>query len=97
MAPLHPSGVSPLHRGLIILVEFPNQQFREANDLLLFSRIANEQGFSERGFKGSVSDYFHDQSNGLLQLTFDVVGPVLVSNDYEYYGKNVPPDDQPEE
>jgi M6 family metalloprotease-like protein len=91
--PIKGSGVSPLHRGLIILVEFPNQRFREENDLLLFSRIANEQGFSERGFKGSVSDYFHDQSNGLLQLTFDVVGPVLVSNDYEYYGKNVPPDD----
>ena len=93
VAPPHLSGGSPLHRGLIILVEFPNQRFREENDLLLFSRIANEQGFSERGFKGSVSDYFHDQSNGLLQLTFDVVGPVLVSNDYEYYGKNVPPDD----
>ena len=92
--PMEGPGVAPpLHRGLIILVEFPNQRFREENDLLLFSRIANEQGFSERGFKGSVSDYFHDQSNGLLQLTFDVVGPVLVSNDYEYYGKNVPPDD----
>ena len=92
--PMEGPGVAPpLHRSLIILVEFPNQRFREENDLLLFSRIANEQGFSERGFKGSVSDYFHDQSNGLLQLTFDVVGPVLVSNDYEYYGKNVPPDD----
>ena len=92
--PMEGPGVAPSpHRGLIILVEFPNQRFREENDLLLFSRIANEQGFSERGFKGSVSDYFHDQSNGLLQLTFDVVGPVLVSNDYEYYGKNVPPDD----
>ena len=80
--PMEGPGVAPsLHRGLIILVEFPNQRFREENDLLLFSRIANEQGFSERGFKGSVSDYFHDQSNGLLQLTFDVVGPVLVSND----------------
>jgi M6 family metalloprotease-like protein len=92
VAPPHLSGGSPLRHGLIILVEFPNQQFREENDLVLFDRIANERGFSERGFKGSVSDYFHDQSNGLLQLSFDVVGPVMMSNDYEYYGKNVPPD-----
>ena len=87
-----PEAPSP-RRGLIILVEFQNKQFREENDRVMFDRIANEKGFSERGFKGCVSDYFRDQSNGMLDLTFDVVGPVLVSNDYEYYGKNVPPDD----
>ena len=57
-----------------------------------FNRIANEKGFSERGFKGCVSDYFRDQSNGMLDLTFDVIGPVTINNDFEYYGKNVGPD-----
>ena len=79
-------------RGLIILVEFQNKQFREENDRVMFDRIANEKGFSERGFKGSVSDYFRDQSNGMLDLTFDVIGPVTINNDFEYYGKNVGPD-----
>ena len=79
-------------RGLIILVEFQNKQFREENDRVMFDRIANEKGFSERGFKGCVSDYFRDQSNGMLDLTFDVIGPVTINNDFEYYGKNVGPD-----
>ena len=87
-APPTPSS----RKGLIILVEFTNKQFRSENDHVLFERIANERGFSERGFKGSVSDYFRDQSGGMLDLTFDVIGPVTVSNDYEYYGKNVGPD-----
>lgn len=80
-------------KGLIILVEFANKKFRSGNDRNLFDRIANERGFSEKGFKGSVSDYFRDQSGGMLDLTFDVIGPVTVNNDYEYYGKNVGPDD----
>ena len=80
-------------KGIIILVEFTNKQFRDENDRDLFDRIANERGFSERGFKGCVSDYFRDQSGRMLDLTFDVIGPVTVSNDYEYYGKNVGPDD----
>ena len=79
-------------RGLIILVEFQNKQFREENDRVMFNRITNEKGFSERGFKGCVSDYFRDQSNGMLDLTFDVIGPVTINNDFEYYGKNVGPD-----
>ena len=79
-------------RGLIILVEFQNKQFREENDRVMFDRITNEKGFSERGFKGCVSDYFRDQSNGMLDLTFDVIGPVTINNDFEYYGKNVGPD-----
>ncbi|MBR6945852.1 MAG: M6 family metalloprotease domain-containing protein [Prevotella sp.] len=86
-----PEAPSP-RRGLIILVEFQNKQFREENDRVMFDRIANEKGFSERGFKGCVSDYFRDQSNGMLDLTFDVIGPVTINNDFEYYGKNVGPD-----
>jgi M6 family metalloprotease-like protein len=86
-----PEAPSP-RRGLIILVEFQNKQFREENDRVMFNRIANEKGFSERGFKGCVSDYFRNQSNGMLDLTFDVIGPVTINNDFEYYGKNVGPD-----
>ncbi len=89
---LQPSPLTGPQKGLIILVEFTNKKFRSGNDLNLFDRIANERGFSEKGFKGSVSDYFRDQSDGMLDLTFDVLGPVTVSNDYEYYGKNVGPD-----
>lgn len=75
-------------KGLIILVEYPNMQFMSGNDTVLYSRICNEPGFSEGNFRGSVYDYFRDQSYGEFELTFDVVGPVMMPQNYEYYGKN---------
>ncbi len=75
-------------RGLIILVEFSDLAFRAANDSLLYTRICNEENFSERGFHGSVHDYFLAQSYGKFDLTFDIVGPVPLSNNYKYYGSN---------
>lgn len=75
-----------LRKGLIILAEFQNKFFADGHDQPFFSRMANERGFCEGRFKGSVSDYFHDQSNGQFELDFDVVGPIRVSQNYEYYG-----------
>ena len=74
-------------KGLIILAEFQNKAFAAAHDRAFFERVANERGFCEGSFKGSVKDYFLDQSSGLFELDFDVVGPVKVSRDYEYYGQ----------
>jgi len=76
-------------KGLIILAEFQNLTFQAGHDKALYNRIANERGFTnEMGFKGSVKDYFIDQSEGQFELDFDVVGPVTVSQEYAYYGKN---------
>ena len=76
-------------KGLIILVEFSNMQFLPANDSLLYTRICNEEGFSEGRFRGSVYDYFKAQSYNEFELTFDVVGPVQMDTTYQYYGKDV--------
>lgn len=73
-------------KGLIILVDFPDKQFRSGHDKALYEQIANEKGYSENGFRGSVSDYFSAQSNGVFDLEFDVVGPVRASKSYKYYG-----------
>jgi len=76
-------------KGLIILVEFSDVSFSASNDKTLYTRIANEEGFtSSEGFVGSVADYFKAQSGGIFQLTFDVVGPVKLSKSYSYYGAN---------
>lgn len=81
-------------RGLIILVEFEDKSFRETNNLTFYQRFANEEGFTTPdGFRGSVHDYFLDQSRGLFNLTFDVVGPINVGKEYSYYGENTGPDD----
>jgi len=76
-------------RGIIILVEFSDTQFAAGHDSAYFHRIANEQAFSsDEGFKGSVSDYFRDQSLGQLRLQFDIFGPVRLPNPHKYYGAN---------
>lgn len=75
-------------KGLIILVNFSDVAFQSVNDNALYQRIANEENFSYGNFKGSIHDYFYDQSEGLFELTFDVVGPVTVSKRQSYYGEN---------
>ena len=75
--------------GLIILVEFPDKQFMPGNDQAFWNRVANEPGYyDEHGFRGSMRDYFHDQSYGQFTLDFDVVGPVMMPHGYAYYGTN---------
>ena len=77
-------------KGLIILAQFPDMQFQEEHTKELYQRIANEEGFSEMGFKGSIKDYFKAQSYGTFELDFDIAGPVTLPESYAYYGENKP-------
>lgn len=76
-------------RGLIILAQFPNSKFSMDDPQAFFNRFANEIGFHDGNFQGSVRDYFLAQSGGQFDLEFDVKGPVTVANNYQYYGRNV--------
>lgn len=51
-------------RQLVVLAAFADKTFTDVNPLQLWNRIFNEEGFSEEKFKGSVHDYFYDQSYG---------------------------------
>ena len=76
-------------KGLVILVNFTDVKFQDENDNARYKRILNEKDYtSKEGHKGSVNDYFHDQSNGQFNLTFDVVGPYQLKNKQSYYGGN---------
>ena len=75
-------------KALVILVNFSDVNFAEGHDNALFQRIANEVGFNEGNFVGSMYDYFYAQSEGQFELTFDVLGPVTVSKTQSYYGGN---------
>ena len=74
-------------KGLIILAEFQDKQFLPEHNRSYYERVANERGFSEGDYRGSVKDYFLSQSRQQFELDFDVVGPVTVSHDYKYYGQ----------
>lgn len=76
-------------KGIVILAEFPDVHFKEGHDAAKYKEILNTPGYTtDEGFKGSVADYFHDQSNGLFELGFDVLGPYVAANNSEYYGQN---------
>ena len=80
------NSISGNKKGLVILVDFPDRKM--LYDLPEYVDFFNKEGYSGFGMSGSVHDYFYDQSYGRFNLTFDVVGPVTVSREYAYYGKN---------
>ncbi len=74
-------------KGLVILVSYQDVDFTYGdNDY--FSRMLNEEGFSDFGSLGSARDWFIYNSNGQFLPEFDVYGPVLLPNDRAYYGGN---------
>ena len=77
------------YKGIIILANFSDRQFKEDHDKELYTNVANTENFTnEMGFRGSVRDYFLSQSRGKFDFSFDVVGPVQLSRSYKYYGED---------
>ncbi len=72
----------------VIMVQFSDVKFLSSTTPAIFHRQFNEQGFSLGKQKGSVRDYFLAQSNGKLDLQFDIYGPVTLSNTQAYYGED---------
>ena len=62
-------GYTGKKKGLIILVNFTDKKFSFTRDD--FNALANEKGYSKNNAKGSVSDYFREQSYGKFELEFE--------------------------
>ena len=75
---------------LVILANFADTKFKPEHTLDLYKQIINGKDFIDptEGYVGSVRDYFLAQSNGQFELDFDVVGPVTMSQNYGYYGRD---------
>ena len=87
---LHRANSSPFtgsKKGLVILVNFQDREM--LYEPAEYNNYFNKEGYRNFGMSGSVRDYFRDQSYGLFDLTFDVVGPVTVSRETAYYGSNI--------
>ena len=76
-------------RALVILVEFQNRSFFVENPNDYFTRMLNEEGFSDDDGTGSARDFFLQGSAGNFSPHFDVYGPVLLPEDGQYYGENI--------
>lgn len=75
-------------RGLVILVSFKDVQFAAENDSAAMWDLLNKPGYNYNGATGSAADYFRDQSNGQYTPVFDVIGPIVLSQNRAYYGGN---------
>lgn len=81
-------------RGLVILVNFNDRSFFRTDAHELFDNMINKEDYdgfmttsaipSKQTYTGSVHDYFRDNSYGLFNPKFDVVGPVNI-NYSQYY------------
>ena len=82
----YPSSISGSKRGLVILVQFPSLPFQFSNST--FQDYFNKEGYTDDLNRGSVHDYFYDSSYGQFDFSFDVVGPITMSQSLAYYGAN---------
>ncbi len=80
--------ISGQKRGLVILANFADKKLSSAHDKAFYERYFNGESFTEEGMFGSVHQYFYDCSYGQFDLEFDIIGPVTVSKNMEYYGTN---------
>ena len=82
-----------VYKQAVILIEFDeltdetsdDTKFSKENPAEYYDRLFNEPGFSERHSKGCVADYYREQSGGLLNLSFDVYGPITVHQKAQPY------------
>jgi len=73
-------------RLLVILVSFSNKQFLKSKTTL--EKLYNQVNYNTATVRGSVHDFYYENSYGQMNLTFDVVGPYQLSQSIAYYGSN---------
>ena len=84
-------------KGLVILVEYNNRKFLRDDALNFYQDLTSKK--DHRGYydasgekyteiDGSVRDYFFQNSMGIFDPTFDVVGPVEIPYPDTYVGKD---------
>lgn len=88
-APPYLTTETTTKRGLLILVNFKNKNMTYGENAVgIFNQMLNAIGDPFEKNHGSVREFFRDQSYGQFDIEFDVMGPVTVSQNMEYYGKD---------
>lgn len=70
-------------KALCVLAAFSNRAFVKTN--AEFDALMNQVGYSVGGAKGSVRDYYYENSYGLMNLEVTIVGPVTLPQTTSYY------------
>ena len=64
-------------KGLVVLVNWNDRSFIINEPIEFYQKLTNQDNYSAR-------DYFYDNSMGMFDPTFDVVGPVTIDYSCEY-------------
>lgn len=76
-------------KAIVILVEYTDVKFNTSYDPSdYFTRMLNEDGFSDYGGTGSAAEFFRLNSGNSFRPEFDVYGPLTLAHNQAYYGGN---------
>ena len=73
-------------RAVCTLVQFPDKPLEKTT--ADFEQLLNQSGYSLDGARGSVRDFYYENSYGEMELVITVVGPYTAVKNYDYYGEN---------
>lgn len=78
-------------KGLVVLVEWNDRKFTMDDPQAFYQRMTSEKNLVDKSHThyemdvtGSTRDYFYDNSMGMFDPTFDVVGPITIDYSCEY-------------
>ncbi|MCM1291652.1 MAG: M6 family metalloprotease domain-containing protein [Prevotella sp.] len=71
--------------SLVVLIEFADTKFSVPNPKEAFTKMLNEEGYSDYGSCGSARDYYIASSNGMFKPIFDVTDVIPVSKESAWY------------
>jgi immune inhibitor A len=83
-------------KGLIVLINFNDAKFLRTDAKDFYNNMVNQKNYSgytdlagqstryNNAFTGSVRDFFYDNSMGVFDPNFTVVGPVTVNRSIDY-------------
>jgi M6 family metalloprotease-like protein len=81
-----PKTVSGTIRAICPLVQFQDVSFKKTKED--FEQLMNQAGYDTGGAKGSVRDFYYENSYGGMELIVTVLEPYTVSHNLSYYGEN---------
>ena len=73
---------------LVLLVQYTDVKFSSQEAPNTLRAQITQRNYKERGFTGSVVDFYYDASKGQFTPQFDVIGPITLPNTQAYYGAN---------
>lgn len=72
----------------VLLVQYADVKFSTSNPKTAFQERINGEDYTAEGGCGSVREYFVEQSGGLFNPQFEVIGPITLEKEMAYYGAN---------